>query len=177
MQMRWDPLPGRAAPARGGRPGRPEAGSGPGPRTSLVGRRSLFRSAVSSGVATGTDFVAVLALVSGAGLAPPLATAIGCALGALVNFTVNRLWSFRSPGALLPQAWRYALVSFSSLLLNTGGVAALLLVPRMDYRVAWWLVRIAVFVGWNHPRQRDYVFPHSSSVQPPARRPAGRAES
>ena len=36
-----------------------------------------------------------------------------------------------------------------------GGV---ILVPVLDYRIAWALVRGAVFLFWNFPLQRDYVY-------------------
>ena len=60
---------------------------------------------------------------------------------------------------------RYAFVSITSLMLNAGGVAVLLLVPAVNYLIAWALVRVAVFVAWNFPLQRDYVFASPRRVQ------------
>ncbi len=119
--------------------------------------RRMGMGVLSSAAATGVDFVVALALVW-AGLGPILATAGGCLVGALVNFGVNRAITFRSTGAPLPQAGRYALVSLTSLALNAGGVSLLLSHPTVAYPVAWWLVRAVVFVLWNYPLQADYVF-------------------
>ena len=67
---------------------------------------------------TGADFLLVVALVTSLGLEPWLATVLGCALGAVVNFLMNRMWTFGSTAPPLGQASRYALVSVTSALLN-----------------------------------------------------------
>lgn len=133
---------------------RQKAGAEAPARLSL---RQLTLNAGAAGAATGVDFVVALALV-GAGLGPFLATAAGCAVGALVNFGLNRAVTFRSTAAPLPQAGRYALVSLTSLALNAGGVSVLLSLPAFGYPAAWWLVRVAVFVLWNYPLHAGYVF-------------------
>ena len=128
-----------------------------------TGRGSLFRNQVAAFVATAADFLLVITLVTGTGVYPWFATMVGCALGAVVNFSVNRVWAFKNGDPLLPQASRYTFVSFTSALLNGGGVAVLLLLPALDYRIAWVLVRAVVALAWNYPLQRDYVFSKSNS--------------
>jgi phosphatidylglycerophosphate synthase/putative flippase GtrA len=124
----------------------------------MKSRGQMIRSVISAGVATATDFGAVLMFVSVMNLDPWVATALGCLIGGAVNFAMNRAWTFGSTGAPLGQASRYLFVSMSSALLNSGGVAVLLFVPALDYRIAWLIARAAVFVAWNYPLQRDYVF-------------------
>lgn len=119
---------------------------------------SLLRNIISAIVATAGDFVAYYCLVNYAGMTPGVSTAIGCGFGAVINFTMNRIWTFGSKSPPISQMARYAFVSFTSALLNAGGVTVLLLVPSAEYRVAWLLVRLAVFLAWNFPLQRDYVF-------------------
>ncbi|MBU0553356.1 GtrA family protein [Myxococcota bacterium] len=122
-------------------------------------RGGLPRALTSAFAATGADFLIVTALVSFTGLMPWWATAIGCAVGALINFTINRRWAFEPADAPVTlQAGRYVFVSGLSLALNAGGVAVLLLLPDLDYRLAWILARGAVFLFWNFPLHRDYVF-------------------
>jgi putative flippase GtrA len=115
-------------------------------------------NAMAGAVATSVDFVAVLGMVEWVGFSPAMATAIGCALGGVVNYSVNRLITFRSQGAVAPQLARYTLVSATSALLNAGGVALLMLHPQLAYTLGWWLARAAVYFAWNLPLQRDYVF-------------------
>lgn len=118
----------------------------------------MIKNLIAAGVATGVDFGVVLLLVTLAGLPVWAATAAGCFVGGVVNFTMNRVWTFQSDGSKVTQAWRYAFVSTSSALLNSGGVAILLFLPALDFRLAWAIVRIAVFLAWNYPLHRDYVF-------------------
>ena len=131
-----------------------------------TGHGSFFRNQVAALVATAADFLLVLALVANAGVFPWFATIVGCGLGAVVNFSINRIWAFKSAGSLLPQISRYSFVSLTSALLNGGGVAIILLLPSLDYRLAWIVVRVMVALVWNYPLQRDYVFStiHSSSA-------------
>jgi phosphatidylglycerophosphate synthase/putative flippase GtrA len=130
-----------------------------------LGQGSLFRNVVAGGAATGVDFTTLLFLITTFKMQPWLATGLACVVGGVVNFILNRIWTFGSKGAPMGEAGRYTIASASSALLNTGGVAVLLLVPDIDYRMAWALARVAVFVAWNYPLHRDYVFsgPHSSS--------------
>ena len=133
-----------------------------GPRRHAIarvfGQGSMFRNAVSAGTATGIDFSIVTMLVAVPWFGAPTATLVGCAVGGVVNFTMNRVWTFRAGGSYVRQGGRYAFVSATSALLNAGGVAVLLLLPSMDYRIAWVLVRVAVFAAWNYPLHRNYVF-------------------
>lgn len=131
----------------------------PGRRASsaaLVGK-----NVVAAVVATALDFGVVLALMQ-VGVVAWAATAVGCAVGGVVNFVVNRVWTFRSDGVPSREALRYTVVSVSSGLLNTGAVAALMLLPGVSGVVAWAIARAVVFATWNHPLQRDYVFARSS---------------
>lgn len=127
------------------------------PASGAFARGSIFRNLTSSSVATVADFALVAGLVAG-GLGAPFATLLGCVLGGVIHFTLGRTWAFRGDLRTSEQAYRYLIVSGSSALLNSGLVAVLLLLPSMPYQIAWLLVRGAVFLTWNHPLSRDYVF-------------------
>ncbi len=119
----------------------------------------LPRSVVTSVLATASDFALVWVLVRKLGVSAPLATTLGCVVGGLVAFTLSRSWVFDAQeGARLRQATRFVFVSGTSALLNGGGVALLLLLPSVDFRVAWAITRFVVFATWNYPLLRDYVF-------------------
>lgn len=127
----------------------------PGKRSNL----SIFGfNALAGAIATGIDFAVVWVLVELLSLSPALATALGCVVGGVVNYSLNRVVTFRSTGAKVPQMARYTLVSATSALLNSGGVWLLTLHPELSYVVGWWLVRGVVYFAWNLPLQRDYVF-------------------
>ncbi|MCB9652876.1 MAG: GtrA family protein [Deltaproteobacteria bacterium] len=135
-------------------------------RVLSLGRGTLARTIVSATVATLVDFVVVVLLVSLMGVRPYLGTAIGCVAGGITNYTINRLWAFGSANERAPEVMRYTLVSATSAFLNSGGVAVMLFVPGLDYRIAWAIVRAAVFIGWNYPLQRDFVFNERAPSSP-----------
>jgi phosphatidylglycerophosphate synthase/putative flippase GtrA len=143
----------------------------PGEAGWIVPANLALAATISAGIATAADFGLVSVMVELAAATPWVATIIGCVLGALVNFTINRRFVFRSQDHPAPQLARYALVSATSALLNAGGVAVLLLLD-IDYRLAWVLVRGAVFVGWNLPLQRDYVYASRDEQPRPSHRTA-----
>jgi phosphatidylglycerophosphate synthase/putative flippase GtrA len=123
---------------------------------------------IAAALATGFDYGIVIGLVETVGFSPALATGLGAAAGGFLNFHLNRVVTFRSSSAQLPQAARYGVVSGMSALLNAGGVGVLTMNPLPDYRIAWWIARGAVFLLWNFPLQRIYVFPPEAEVVPAA---------
>jgi phosphatidylglycerophosphate synthase/putative flippase GtrA len=127
-------------------------------RVVLVGRRGVARSALTASIATGVDLLAVLALREAAPLSPAVVTAVGCIVGGATGFTLNRAWTFGSRTRPDVQASRYALVSIGSAALNSGLVALVLLHPAAPFLVVWASARVLVFLTWNYPLHRDYVF-------------------
>lgn len=115
------------------------------------------RYAATSALATGTDFV-IAGSLHHAGLSAALATFIGCAGGGVVSFALSRQWTFHAGGArALPQMARFLFVWATSALLNSTGVPALLSWLG-SFPVAWGLVRAGVYLGWNYPLSRWFVF-------------------
>lgn len=111
----------------------------------------------ASALATAIDLAVAASVLGFAGTHPSLATAIGCVAGAVVSFSLCRAWAFEARGAVVPQLGRYAFVSASGAALNAGGVA-LLSMLNASFLVAWVITRVAVFVTWSYPAQRDFVF-------------------
>jgi phosphatidylglycerophosphate synthase len=127
------------------------------------GKAILGLNAMAGAVATAADFALVLVLVEWVSLLPAWATVVGSVLGAVVNYSINRVLTFKSTAAVSRQLARYAVVSSTSALLNAGGVALLTLHPQLAYTLGWWLVRGVVYFAWNLPLQRDYVFNDNAS--------------
>lgn len=129
-----------------------------GPQERPASWRRFAPAAISAFLATLVDFALVVVLVANTEMSAASATAIGCILGGAANFSLNRWWTFASRGRPVPQAVRYSIVSAVSALLNGGGVALVLALPLPDYRLGWLVVRGLVFVCWNFPLQRGYVY-------------------
>jgi putative flippase GtrA len=130
--------------------------------------RLLLRHQTGSVLATALDFSVMIALVTMAGLSPASSTAIGAACGGVLNFMLGRHWIFRAhaeQGGAAPQALRYALVSFGSLLLNTGGEHVLATMSHWQFVIARIVVSFLVSILWNFPMQRSFVFRGTSLLR------------
>lgn len=121
--------------------------------------RLLARHQIAAVAATALDFLVMIGCVELAGASPVTATAIGAGTGALSNFVLGRRWIFRAQvGSASGQAWRYALVSASSLGLNSAGEALALKTAGLSYLLARVVVAGMVGVSWNYPMHRHFVF-------------------
>jgi putative flippase GtrA len=115
------------------------------------------RYAATSALATGTDFVFAGSLHR-FGISPAMATFFGCVAGGLVSFSLSRRWTFQAgAGRALPQALRFLFVWATSALLNSTGVPLVLSLVS-SFPLAWGLVRAGVYLGWNYPLSRWFVF-------------------
>lgn len=113
---------------------------------------------LASIVATVADFLVVRALTGSTALGIASATIVGSAVGAVINFNLNRHVTFPGHDKPIMQAGRYALVSSVSALLNAGGIALMASHPQVSTWLSWWIVRGIVQIAWNFPLHRDYVF-------------------
>lgn len=130
----------------------------PSVRERVFGRGSVSRNVIAAAVATSADFFVFRMLLEW--LSPALATLFGCAVGGLLNFTLNQRWAFDTSRPLPAAAMRYVWVSAASAAFNSAAVAVALLDPTVSPVAAWGVVRALGFLGWNYPMQRDHVFAH-----------------
>lgn len=124
--------------------------------------RLMPRAVVVSSVATLTDFLAMRCVLS-LSVSAPWATFLGCAVGGVVAFVLSRAWAFRDGGGdAHRQLVRFAFVSGTSALLNSGGVALMMLLPGSGATLSWILARVVVFICWNFPLLSEWAFPGST---------------
>jgi putative flippase GtrA len=130
---------------------------------------SFRRYAATSALATLTDFAFASALHR-MGSSAAAATFVGCVAGGGLAFTLSRGWTFHAGSArAVPQLLRFLLVWLMSALLNSAGVPTLL-AWLSSFQAAWLLVRALVYLGWNYPMTRWFVFSgqrHSAPVSAP----------
>lgn len=120
---------------------------------------SFTRSQLSSLAATAVDFGSLVFLVEVLGVWYVAATAIGAFLGAVANFMLGRHWSFgASHGQMHGQAARYAVISGTSLLLNSAGVYFLTDHFGIQYAISKIITAFLVGILFNFPLHRAYVF-------------------
>jgi putative flippase GtrA len=130
---------------------------------------SFRRYAATSALATLTDF-AFASLLHRLGSPAGASTFVGCVAGGGVAFALSRGWTFQAGTArAVPQILRFLCVWLMSAVLNSAGVTALLAWVS-SFQVAWLLVRGAVYLGWNYPMTRWFVFSrprHAAPVSAP----------
>lgn len=127
------------------------------PRAS--GLKLLGKHQLASVATTALDYLAMILLVSGAGLDPVRGTIIGATVGATSNFLLGRHFIYRARERGVPgQLARYALVAAISLFWNGFGEHLLAVQLGMQYIAARLVVGTMVSLVWNFPLQRYFVF-------------------
>ena len=120
--------------------------------------RLVAKQQTTAVAATAVDYLVMIVGVSGVGLHPSTATALGALAGTVLGFVLARRWVFRaSDGPPLTQASRYVAVSLVSLVANSAG-EGLAVRCGLQYIVARTLVSVIVGLAWNLPMQHLFVF-------------------
>ena len=122
----------------------------------------VAKAALSSGAATLADGAVYQLLLFVVPLHYGFVAAAGAVAGAVVNFSINRHYTFaQSAQRAWPQALRYAVVSlatfFALRLLLAGSVEGLGWSPR----IAWLPSKLLAFSLVSYPAQRLWVFTRS----------------
>jgi putative flippase GtrA len=114
-------------------------------RTEVSARFARFVSV--GGLATAMQYVILVVLVRAVALSPTLASAIGYVLSSLANYLLNYRFTFRSNLRHGPAILKFALLSFTGLLINSALMHALTAEGR-PYLVAQ-VCATAVVLVWN----------------------------
>ncbi|MDR1887021.1 MAG: GtrA family protein [Prevotellaceae bacterium] len=97
--------------------------------------------------------------------------AIACTLGAIMNFSVNKKWTFYSKNSrykfsLPQQLWRFIFVVVSSIGLKMLGTYLTTAYLHIDYKISRIITDMLVSILYNYMLQRYWVFrDRSSSVE------------
>jgi phosphatidylglycerophosphate synthase len=105
------------------------------------------RDVLIGGIALASEFIVVILLVNDWPMTPVLATATGVIFGSGLHAALLRA---SSPIGSWSVA-HHAMVTMGGVLLSVGGMMILLLIPGLDYRLAWVLIRLATLAAWNGP--------------------------
>lgn len=131
-----------------------------GPAPVAVFSRSLLTSLFT----TALDFATLVGLTELAGVNYVLATWIGTVVGSLSNFTINKVWAFYAHDIpAIPAAARFAVVQVGASALHTAGVWILTRFARIPYPVSKLVVAASVYLAWNYPLNRHFVFRRDKS--------------
>jgi putative flippase GtrA len=140
----------------------------------MQGRAELAtfsRSLLTSLLTTALDFGTLIGLTELAGVNYVLATWIGTIVGALANFTINKAWAFRARDMpAVPAVARFLGVQAGASGLHTAGVWILTRFGRLPYPVSKLVIAAVVYLTWNYPLNRWFVFRQHRPVAGVAKR-------
>ena len=130
-------------------------------------RSPFFRSVVTSVFTTALDFGTLTGLVELVHVDYVIATFLGTLVGFLANFTINRFWAFAAThSAMHMQFMRVLPVQAGSTGLNTLGVWVFDRFIGLRYFVAKIVASTLVYLCWNYPMNRFFVFGRKPAPSP-----------
>jgi putative flippase GtrA len=110
-----------------------------------------------------TDYLVMIFLTEFFHVHYTISIAIGGIIGAVVNFTLNKSWSFKSKNAqyksgMAKQLLRFALVVLNSIFMKSSGTYLITTFLLIDYKISRVAVDLFVSVAFNYTLQRFWVF-------------------
>lgn len=83
-------------------------------------------------------------------------------VGAIINFSINRLWVFKNQcgysNPINNQLFKFALVVLGSISLKSLGTLVMQKIFQLDYRIGRLVTDIFVSYGFNYPLIKYWVF-------------------
>ncbi len=92
-----------------------------------------------------------------------ISIAIGGIIGAIVNFSVNRGWTFRSKNlpyknSIDKQLIKFVLVVANSIILKSSGTYLITNFLKIDYKISRIIIDLLVSILINYTLQKHWVF-------------------
>jgi putative flippase GtrA len=119
----------------------------------------FFSYLISSVLAFIAHYGALLGLVSMVGVSPPMATAIGFVIGAVVSYLYNCRFTFTHSGPHASAFTRFVVVASVGFVINLVIFSSLLVALHVHYIVAQ-LIATAIVLVWGFSANRYWTFRH-----------------
>jgi len=92
-----------------------------------------------------------------------ISIAIGGVIGAIVNFGLNKSWTFRTKGnpyknSIYVQFLKFAVIVINSIFLKSSGTYLLTTYMALDYKISRIFIDLFVSLAFNYTFQRFWVF-------------------
>lgn len=129
---------------------------------------TFSKAQVSSGVGGVVDYLTMILFTEVFHIHYTISIAIGGVVGAIVNFSINKSWAFRSKVhpykfSVRKQLFRFILVVVNSIVLKMSGTYLLTTFLKIDYKISRIITDLIVSVIFNYMLQRYWVFKRGSS--------------
>ena len=125
----------------------------------LVFTKAQFSALIGGGV----DYLAMIFFSEVFGIHYTISIGIGGVIGAIVNFSINKYWTFRSRGQSYQnktpkQLLKFAIMVINSIVLKASGTYFLTSVFMVDYKITRIVVDLFVSLFINYNLQKHWVF-------------------
>lgn len=121
--------------------------------------KTFAKAQLSSFLGGMVDYLTMLFLTEVGGFYYVYSIVVGGVVGAVVNFFINRRWTFgASTAKKRSQLPRFLLIVAGSIFLKTVGTYCLTNYGKIDYKISRIIVDLLVAIGFNFPMQKYWVF-------------------
>jgi len=117
----------------------------------------FLRFALVGGIGTLGHYAVLIFLVSGLHRNPVMGSTAGFIVGMIINYLLNRSFTFSSTRAHKEAFWRFATVAFLGMLINSSAMALFTMGLDFHYLVAQVLATLMTLC-WNFLGSRHWVF-------------------
>lgn len=119
----------------------------------------LAKSQLSAFVGGIVDYGVMLLCTELLGIHYVISIGIGGTIGAAVNYSINRYWTFDSRDqSKATQIPKFIVVVIGSIILKAGGTYLLTEIFSIDYRISRLITDACVAFGFNFTLQKFWVF-------------------
>ncbi len=120
---------------------------------------TFLRAQSSAFIGGISDYLIMIFCTEVLGIFYPISIIISGILGAVVNFSINRNWTYRaSDGKLNGQLAKFIFVVLGSVGLKSSGTYLLTSFSNIDYKITRLAVDLLVSLGFNYTLQTYWVF-------------------
>lgn len=105
------------------------------------------------------DYAVMIICTEMIGIYFPISILISGGIGAIVNFSINRRWTYKAFDAKIHgQLFKFALVVLGSVFLKSGGTYLITNWLQIDYKISRVITDLIVSLGFNYTLQTYWVF-------------------
>jgi putative flippase GtrA len=128
--------------------------------------KTFAKAQLSSFIGGIVDYLTMIFFTEVAGVFFAYSVIIGGFVGAIINFIVNRRFTFLArEGKKRKQVPRFVIMVLGSIFLKTYGTYILTTFGSIDYKISRIMVDITVALGFNFPMQKFWVFNYKKEEQ------------
>lgn len=124
---------------------------------------TFSKAQVSASIGGGVDYLTMIFFTELFNIHYTISIAIGGIVGAVVNFSLNKYWTFHSKSETYrnttsTQLLKFAIMVVNSIVLKSSGTYFLTTIFKIDYKITRLVVDLIVSIFVNYNLQKFWVF-------------------